>query len=323
MELEHPIPQQISAYQFRLVGDMTLKQFFQVAGGALISLVIYSSSLASYIKWPLIIFFFLGGVAFAFFPLQDRPLGQWLILFIKAIYSPTLYAWKRKAVRTEYFQAEPTLAQVSITQPTSSVSTKEGTKEIQNLEKKEEEFLTKVSQHFQRPASLAPTQMGPSKPTEMLESYQIPKIEPKKIGPQQKEFVVAEQATAKMSSVGNQVIPFSGQIMPNVVSAQFSPEASPPIPPSKPNIVVGQVMDSQGKIIENAILEIRDADGRPARALKSNKLGHFMIVTPLSNGKYEIITEKEGLSFETVTIEAVGQIIPAIAIWAKKEGGKE
>ena len=42
MEVEHPIPQQISAYHFRLVGDMTLKQFFQVAAGALISLVLFS-----------------------------------------------------------------------------------------------------------------------------------------------------------------------------------------------------------------------------------------------------------------------------------------
>jgi len=40
MEAEHPIPQQISAYQFRLVGDMTIKQFFQVAAGALIALLI-------------------------------------------------------------------------------------------------------------------------------------------------------------------------------------------------------------------------------------------------------------------------------------------
>ncbi len=27
---QHPIPQQISSYQIKLVGDMTLKQFFQV-----------------------------------------------------------------------------------------------------------------------------------------------------------------------------------------------------------------------------------------------------------------------------------------------------
>ncbi|KKR52786.1 MAG: hypothetical protein UT88_C0021G0001, partial [Candidatus Woesebacteria bacterium GW2011_GWD2_40_19] len=36
---QHPIPQNISSYQFRLVGDMTLKQFFQLAGGFLVGLI--------------------------------------------------------------------------------------------------------------------------------------------------------------------------------------------------------------------------------------------------------------------------------------------
>ena len=65
MEAEHPIPQQISAYQFRLVGDMTIKQFFQVAAGALIALLIYSMAIPYYVKWPLVLISFLSGVAFA------------------------------------------------------------------------------------------------------------------------------------------------------------------------------------------------------------------------------------------------------------------
>ena len=52
---QHPIPQQISSYQFKLVGDMTLKQFFQVAGGVVISLIFYSLPLHGLIKWPLIL----------------------------------------------------------------------------------------------------------------------------------------------------------------------------------------------------------------------------------------------------------------------------
>ena len=32
----HPVPQNISSYEFRLVGDMTLKQFLYLAGGILL-----------------------------------------------------------------------------------------------------------------------------------------------------------------------------------------------------------------------------------------------------------------------------------------------
>jgi hypothetical protein len=76
-------------------------------------------------------------------------------------------------------------------------------------------------------------------------------------------------------------------------------------------------MDSNGKIVEGAIMEIKDIAGRPVRALKTNKLGHFMIVTPLMNGRYEIVTEKEGQVFEPITFETKGEIIPPIAIKGK------
>ena len=77
------------------------------------------------------------------------------------------------------------------------------------------------------------------------------------------------------------------------------------------------LIDLDGKIVEGAILEIKDPQGRPARALKTNMLGHFMIVTPLLDGRYEILAEKEGLVFEPVTFSAKGAIIPPISIWAK------
>jgi hypothetical protein len=101
--------------------------------------------------------------------------------------------------------------------------------------------------------------------------------------------------------------------------AQFSPDAAPPLPPSIPNTVVGQVIDPDGKIVESAILEIRDLAGRPVRALRSNKVGHFMVVTGLTNGQYDIITEKEGLVFPPLTFEAKGEIIPPIAVRASSK----
>jgi hypothetical protein len=76
-------------------------------------------------------------------------------------------------------------------------------------------------------------------------------------------------------------------------------------------------MDVNGKIVEGAILEISDSEGRPVRALKTNKAGHFMIVTPLSDGEYKITTEKEGLEFEPVTIVLTGTIVTPIAVKSK------
>jgi len=102
------------------------------------------------------------------------------------------------------------------------------------------------------------------------------------------------------------------------VQVQFSVDAAPPSPATIPNVIVGQVMDSQNKIVEGAILEVKDFQGRPVRALKTNKAGHFMIVTPLPSGSYQMNVEKEGLTFEAVNFEMHGAIVEPMAIRAKE-----
>lgn len=328
MDLEHPIPQQISAYQFRLVGDMTLKQFFQVAAGVLISLVLYSSNLAPYVKWPLIVLSFLGGIAFAFFPLEDRPLSKWLFLFIKAIYSPTIYTWKKQGVTPLFFQPEPTpqvapttQAQTTVglgaTSPGSIPSLEPAPKEFQRFEQREKEFMSKVSEQFESAKKVELKEESLKNVPVEKERVKIPEIPALAVEKTEKKPETQTQEV-NVSSVGSEITASVGQKMDEVKLAEFSQEAAPPTPPTKSNLVVGQVIDSRGMIIENAILEIKDSEGRPARALKSNKLGHFMIVTPLSNGKYEIITEKDGFTFEPISFEARGDIIPPVFVKANK-----
>jgi hypothetical protein len=132
------------------------------------------------------------------------------------------------------------------------------------------------------------------------------------------KMVVEENAPPKPFETFTPTVPtFTPSQSAPARQAQFSAEAAPPTPATQPNIVVGQVLDESGKIVEGAIMEIRDVAGRPVRALRSNKLGHFMIVTPLSNGRYEIITDKEGLIFEPISFEATGELLSPIAIRAK------
>ncbi len=120
--------------------------------------------------------------------------------------------------------------------------------------------------------------------------------------------------TVYVSGVTNQV---TSSINP-VQNAQFDIKANPPMAPSTINTISGQVLASDGKILDGAILEIRDNQGRPARAVRTNRAGHFLITIPFPNGIYEIITEKEGNEFDTLKFEAKGEIIPPIIVVAKK-----
>ncbi len=97
---QHAVPQDITGFKFKLVGDMTLKQFGELAGGAILAYVFYIANWHPVLKYPFAIFFALFGVALAFLPIEERPLDIWLVNFFRAIYKPTVYIWKRQGSKT-------------------------------------------------------------------------------------------------------------------------------------------------------------------------------------------------------------------------------
>jgi hypothetical protein len=329
---QHPVPQQISSYQFRLVGDMTLKQFFQLAAGAVVGLILYSLPLPGFFKWPLIALVVIGGAAFAFLPIQDRPLEQWLVAFFRSIYAPTILVWKKPEKPAQYFALDNQAVQPAI--PAEEIP-EEIPQDVatQALEQNEQNFLGRISSmfapsKFHAAGALPNTGQVPDdhpEPPKESESQLQQKPRETQVAPVP-PVQVKPQGFAPLSTppVGPVVGSPVGQVFgPGDVStgtpqvAKFSSEAAPPDPPTQPNVAVGQVMDVNGKIVEGAILEISDSEGRPVRALKTNKAGHFMIVTPLSDGEYKITTEKEGLEFEPVTIVLTGTIVTPIAVKSK------
>ncbi|MBI2325778.1 PrgI family protein [Candidatus Collierbacteria bacterium] len=97
---QHPIPQDVAGYKFRLIGEMTVKQFIWLASGIILGLVAYSLPLPFFFKYPLTGLFVALGAGIAFLPIEGRPMDKWLIAFIKSVYSPTQYIWKKGATET-------------------------------------------------------------------------------------------------------------------------------------------------------------------------------------------------------------------------------
>ncbi|MCS7092607.1 MAG: hypothetical protein NZM26_04615 [Patescibacteria group bacterium] len=337
MDQEHAIPQQISSYQFRLVGDMTIKQFFQVAGGVLVALLLYSSNLPSYIKWPFMIVSFLFGLALAFFPVEDRPLSRWIILFFKSIYSPTLYEWQKDYQKPYYFQDDlPSVISQTQTQNLQQVSqdnesvlpqtsiTNQPNKQEEHvnpfqvpLENKEKIFLNQVNQHLTDTNSSVDHVDQNNSDDIRGKPVSVPQIQSIHISTQPKDnldFHTNQVVKIDRFTTVSKIAPISGNAVENTQSANFSQEAALPLVPTQPNIVVGQISTKDGKIIENAIIEIRDEKGFPVRALKSNQLGHFAITTPLPNGKYHLIVEKDGYNFSPIFINLTGNVVLPIAV---------
>ncbi|MCD8526738.1 PrgI family protein [Candidatus Woesebacteria bacterium] len=109
--IEHPVPQNITEYQFHLIGNMTIKQFIILLVGVVLAFMFYSTNLPGIIKWPFMLVIVGGSGALAFVPYEERTLDQWLVNFIRAIYRPTKYYWQRTAPTPGYFTHEVTQSQ--------------------------------------------------------------------------------------------------------------------------------------------------------------------------------------------------------------------
>lgn len=329
---------------------MTLKQFFQLAGGLLVALLFYSIPLIGIIKWPIVILSALLGAAMAFVPLEERPLERWIFAFFRAIYSPTEFFWQKTVRPMKFYADEPQIAeapggpqQQALKDYLSTANQTTGA--TSKLEGEEKGFFAKLTgivsglvvQATGGPVSPASTQTisssklvnqpkdNSSEHTDRLAQisakggFDVPKAVPIKIERASPAHLVVEEKSQGQIMTTNQVAPIlAGEEIVSTKQAIFSVDAAPPNPPSTPNVVVGQVVDAGRRIVEGAIIEIRDASGRPIRALRSNKAGHFITVTPLDNGRYDILTDKEGYEFTPVSFDAGGTIIPPILVSGRR-----
>src|SRR5687767_3807941 len=128
---QHPIPQNVTQFQFRLVGDMTLKQFLELAAGIVVGLIFYAAPLPFFFKWPLVIIAVATGASMAFLPIEGRPLEQWILAFIRSIYAPTVYTWQKEGATPPQPISPPTPSTPSPQPVIAPITTQSVTQSIQ------------------------------------------------------------------------------------------------------------------------------------------------------------------------------------------------
>lgn len=91
----HPIPQDVTGFQFKLVGNMTLKQFGYVGAGVIMCLIFFYAPINFFIKFPLFMFSAAAGIGLAFIPIEGRPMDLMLGNFVKALINPNQYLYHK------------------------------------------------------------------------------------------------------------------------------------------------------------------------------------------------------------------------------------
>src|SRR3989344_4719090 len=109
---QHSVPQQISAFNFKLFGNLTSKQFITLAIPLGLAALFFFSSLPTVIRLPLS--FVIGIFAFtiALVPVGGKSADQWALAFIKALTSPTQRIWIKEKEIPRFLNIVITPAQV-------------------------------------------------------------------------------------------------------------------------------------------------------------------------------------------------------------------
>lgn len=442
----HPIPQDVTGFQFRLIGDMTVKQFAYVAVGGVLAVVFLYAPFPFVLRIPFMILFGGIGLALAFMPLEGRPLDVMVGYFFKALIMPNQYAYHKTGGHISLFgyQTKPPVVQTAQANPAQMQSqTPQMHHQNEDKEKKLSSYLTQLHEQNLSPLeqrerayiqglSLPRTQGAPveppknsphifqreeSKPTPQMQQpvqsqaiqvtqtvqQQAPLPEPveskkepetpqtltlqenvlsqelnhaKQEEMQQTDTLKKQAVHSHVTTLEEQLLEIQrqkeqlekelaglkaqvGQTQPNQAQTAPPSESSPaqtqpqtstqqtssqaektdgeasvrkitaemaknlglPHVPDVPNLIIGIVKDPRGNVLSNILVEVKDQEGTPARAFRTNQLGQFASATPLSDGTYTIEFEdpKGQHLFDTIQITADNQILMPIEVISHDE----
>ncbi len=353
MDAAHPVPQNITSFEFHLIGDMTLRQFLYLAVGLVIAYLsfIFLVPHIPYLAWPITVISSICGVALAFLPINDRPLDHWVKAFFKAVYSPTKMKWAKNGKgdienglfnqRLNIYLSSVTppqpLTSAPIVPPTQRVAPppfvtqalppqpapKPVNQQVQNLPSAEE--LNKTVELAHKAQGLQVKIIETERELSQIKSSAAAGANSQEYT---KQFNTVFENLQKLVNEANGIKKQLSVITnePEKPVAQMKVEVVAPSRPKQtqltltsfPNVINGIALDEQGNYLEGAVVVIHDKDGLPVRALKTNKLGQFTGSTPLPNGSYTVELEKDSLVFDILKIELDGKVLPPLNIAAKK-----
>ena len=348
---QHAVPRNVTSFQFKLVGDMTLKQFGYLAAGAVLGYIAFRAIPGpGVLKFMIGIIFGSSGAAFAFAPIQGRPLDKWLMAFIKSVTTPTQFGWKKE-------KSLPMIMEPSFKFGTTNISSKQKDnsiteEEMKNVDTKLNAYLANKKQqpheliddNEKKALHKTNTALG-SETKGAVISHQAnlgrrthsdaildntavkPVVQSVKTSIRSIEDILQEkvEAPAEMPVIEAPAEMPPQEIQPNantevrVLEAKAATGMGFVTAPTQPNALSAVVLDTFGKPLPDILAVIKNEHKMIVRALKSNSLGQVISHTPLVNGTYYIELEdpKKRFAFDIIKATLKGGVFQPIQIEAK------
>ncbi|MEK7517347.1 MAG: carboxypeptidase-like regulatory domain-containing protein, partial [Patescibacteria group bacterium] len=379
---------------FKLIGDMTVKQFAYLVSGIVLAWVVLQIPVFFLLKFPIAVIFAVLGLSLAYLPVQGRPFDVMISHFVRALISPTQFSYQKIGGRL-YFPSSHSLTQAQKNQQSTPPPRSDDRLKIylgslprsprNKLDDREASFLSSLSNltadsntsPILKPKSQpAPQILTPvknnQKPLEVNLSQNIatgmqvkkdinenPKEKAASAGKTPEATNIQEQAQKQaIDSLSHEKIStLESKLQEAMLQKQeltqellslkqkmekenknvFTPATATPkietqnvkrVPPGMgkniglptaptiPNLITGIVKDPRGNALPNILVEVKDKDGNPVRAFKTNGLGRFLSATPLLNGVYTIDFEdpKGQNKFDAIEITVKNEIVMPLEV---------
>lgn len=317
----HPIPQDVTGFKFRLIGSITLKQFLYLLGAGGIGLAVWFLPMALFVKIPIILVAGSIGMAFAFIPIDGRPMDKMLMNFAKALPAENQYLYHKVGDPMIFFSFVPSPHAVSAASTVQNQEAASKAALFSQLSKsyfqpdpEEQQNLASISQLFQegQPAAQGFTNrvIKADTPPSVPARPTAPTTIPTQAAPLP-HTPVAEQKTQNVQAAQ---VPGLQTQQPAQTVAQASSTSAYGM--DTPNVLQGIVVDPRKKPLPHVIVEVLDQNNIPVRTFRTNQSGGFAAATPLPNGEYTIHLEDsmKKQNFTDVKLTLSGTILEPLTI---------
>ncbi len=291
---QHPIPRQITTFEFKLIGFMTLKQFLYLVVFIPLGYIVLKIFPIPFIN--ILLGFIVAGIgaALAFLPVQDKPLDQWIKNLWKRLNSPTQYTYLKNnpplfLIQDLYFVTDPhkVMAHIESKDKLAAYLANTNQQQKPNVQKQEMQNL------LRKPSG----QLGVKKPGA-----------PQTATPPQ-VYRAPAQPPPLTGSLSQPPVRMQPQLQVVVPQQQISTAApaAPHVDPQHPSLI-GIIKNNKKIPLPGILIYIKNSEGQPIRLLKTNPHGIFASYNPLPVGTYtvEVKDPKQGYFFDTMTINVTG-----------------
>ena len=310
----HPIPQDVTGFQFKLIGNMTVKQFAYLATGVVLAGILFELPVNILIKFPFCAFFAILGISLAYLPIGGRPMDLMIGNYIKALFRPTQFVYEKIGGQI-YFPNKMRFAAIkNVRQYKNDFNPLPKDKlkvYLESLNNQPKNKVDEIENNFLMSVSDLATGNTSYQSALIAQTPSRPHIDPsgeqKTVAPQP---VAIAQPISPKPQQNESIRPTIPLVKP------LSKATGMPSVPDSPNLITGVAKDPRGNALPNILVEVKDKDGNPVRAFRTNEVGRFASATPLANGTYTIELDDPGAQnkFEKTTINVTGQIILPIEI---------